>query len=172
MEYAQQLDPAGPLAALIANRIAAIDPTSALTPTHIARRALFAGGCIGCHQRSNFGPNNDLGNGVTAPVSGGFVHTNEFVQEDCGDGDNSCFLISSALRDSFLPHRKQVMDDFLNGGPCCEGPAEILPIEPVPVLQPIEIGELDVEAMVESDAAAKASASPLTVAGHSTTRAH
>ncbi|MEM7152317.1 MAG: hypothetical protein AAF799_05710 [Myxococcota bacterium] len=178
MDYPNHLNPGGPLANAIQNAIFAEDPMSSLQPVHIARRALFAGGCIGCHQRSNFGSNNDLGNGVNAPVSLGFVHTSEFAQEDCGDGDSSCFVISSALKDSFLPHRKSVMDTFLNDGPCCEpndvdigvDPGPIPLPEPVPL--PIEEAEIDVEQMLEAEADAVAAQSPVTVSGTSTKRAH
>jgi hypothetical protein len=75
---------------------------SDLTPTHIVRRAMTQS-CAGCHQLSTFGANSDLGHGLTWPFSLGFVHVNE-----AGN-------ISPALRDVFLPHRKAVLEDFLNG---------------------------------------------------------
>lgn len=172
MDYRAQLNANGPLAKAIENRIQLLDPGSTLTPTHIANRALFAGGCIGCHQRSNSGANADLGNGTFAPQSAGFVHTLEFAstQEDCGDGNLDCFRISPALRDSFLPHRKQVMDDFLNSGPCCESAGGITP-SPIGV-EPFDADELDIDALVQAEAAAQASVSQITVAGQSTHRAH
>ena len=46
---------------------------------------------------------SDLGHGLTWPFSLGFVHVNE-----AGN-------LSPALRDVFLPHRKRVLEDFLNG---------------------------------------------------------
>lgn len=174
MNYAQQLGSGGSIAGAIAKQIDQLDPSSGLTPTHIARRALFAGGCIGCHQQSNGGSNNDLGNGVQTPNSLGFVHTHEVLQEDCGDGDGNCFRISSGLKDSFLPHRKAVMDAFLNDGPCCEGPVDILPVDPIPTLpvEPIPVELLDVDALLEAESVAQQDASPVTVAGQSTRRAH
>ena len=174
MNYPQQLGSTGPIAGAIAKQIDQLDPSSALNPTHIARRALFAGGCIGCHQQSNGGPNNDLGNGVETPNSLGFVHTHEVQQEDCGDGDVNCFRISSGLKESFLPHRKAVMDAFLNDGPCCEGPVDILPADPIPTLpvEPIAIEQLDVDALLEAESVAEQGSSPVTVAGQSTQRAH
>ncbi|MCH9686862.1 MAG: hypothetical protein K0V04_35840 [Deltaproteobacteria bacterium] len=160
----------GPLSltAAIQAEILANDPSSTLTPTDIARRAVFAGACMGCHQLSNFGANNNLGNGVSAPQSLGFVHTSEFSQENCGDGDVQCFVISNALKDSFLPHRKSVMDTYLNGGPCCEdndGPD----IGPAPTPVPIE--EVDAEALMEAEAEAEATAPP-SIGGAKSARAH
>jgi hypothetical protein len=174
MNYPSQLVDNGLLAGAIEKRIQQVDPDSGLDATHIARRALFAGGCIGCHQLSNGGQNNDLGNAVDAPTSLGFVHTHEAVQEDCGDGDSSCFLISSGLKETFLPHRKAVMDAFLNDGPCCESPIGILPVDPIPTLpvEPIPVEALDVNALLEAEAVEQQSAAPLTVAGQSTHRAH
>lgn len=94
----------------IAARIRELRPSSALTPEDIAERAHFAGSCIGCHQEAI---GKDLGNGVEAPLSAGFVQVDgESDEEDCGDGAR-CFGISSALADVFLPHRKAVMERFL-----------------------------------------------------------
>jgi len=75
---------------------------SDLTPTHMVRRAMTQS-CAGCHQLSTFGANSDLGHGLIWPFSLGFVHVNE-----AGN-------LSPALRDVFLPHRKAVLEDFLNG---------------------------------------------------------
>jgi hypothetical protein len=75
---------------------------SDLTPTHMVRRAMTQS-CAGCHQLSTFGANSDLGHGLTWPFSLGFVHVDE-----AGN-------LSRALRDVFLPHRKAVLEDFLNG---------------------------------------------------------
>ena len=75
---------------------------SDLTPTHMVRRAMTQS-CAGCHQLSAFGANSDLGHGLIWPFSLGFVHVDE-----AGN-------ISPALRDVFLPHRKAVLEDFLNG---------------------------------------------------------
>ncbi|EDM76870.1 hypothetical protein PPSIR1_24629 [Plesiocystis pacifica SIR-1] len=165
--YAQQLAGHDALAKAIDARIHQIDPTSTLTPADIANRAAFAGGCIGCHQQTN---GIDLGNGVQAPVSGFFVHTSETNTQDCGDG-TSCFSISPALEDDFLPHRKAVMDTYLSGGPCCDEPGfidvdaeEAVPLSPD---EPIPLAEL-----MQAEADAKAAQSPTTIAGTPTARSH
>ncbi|PON15750.1 hypothetical protein C2W62_22170 [Candidatus Entotheonella serta] len=63
----------------IADRIEELSPGSRLTPEDIANRAHFAGSCIGCHEEAI---GKDLGNGVEAPFSLGFVHVNEFFDEE------------------------------------------------------------------------------------------
>ncbi|MDZ4295766.1 MAG: hypothetical protein U1A16_00130 [Patescibacteria group bacterium] len=83
---------------------------SNLEPIHVVRRALFLS-CGGCHQQSAFFPNDDLGNGVSAPSSLGFLHVDE-------SGN-----LSSALQEVFLPHRKRVLEDFLQGTPVPEAAA-------------------------------------------------
>ncbi|MEM7156699.1 MAG: hypothetical protein AAF799_27875 [Myxococcota bacterium] len=175
----------GSLTQRIQDEIFALDPGSTLTPANIARRAAFAGGCIGCHQQTN-GAN--LGNGVIAPSSAFFVHTHEGQLEDCGNGDISCFRISDGLKDSFLPHRKDVMDTYLNGGPCCEeddgisigpiGPIE--PIDPIgPVrpgiglpVEPIAMEDVDIEAFIEAEQEVEATRSPTTIGGGLSNRSH
>jgi hypothetical protein len=87
-----------------------------LTAQDIAARARFAGSCIGCHQEAGGTP---LGHGITAPFQSDFVHVNERLQEPCDDGAGSCFAISDALRNEFLPHRQQVMSNFLGSSPGC-----------------------------------------------------
>jgi hypothetical protein len=91
--------------------IEAIDEAVAgteLNAFNIADRARFSGSCIGCHNEMAF---RDLGRGVTAPLSLDFVHVGEF-QGICPDG-NPCFQTSSALNDSFLPHRIAVLNNFV-----------------------------------------------------------
>lgn len=97
--YDQQLGTSGSLHAAIN---AALPPASGLTPTHIARRAK-ALSCAGCHELSN---NDDLGAGIRWPNSLGFVHVSEFAS-------NGSFPISPALSNVFLPHRRQVLTDFI-----------------------------------------------------------
>ncbi len=100
----------------IAARIQELSPGSRLTPEDVANRAHFAGSCIGCHEEAI---GKDLGNGVEAPFSLGFVHVNEFFdEEDCGDGTD-CFEISPALADVFLPHRETVLERFLASPGTC-----------------------------------------------------
>lgn len=115
----------GSFRAQIDAAIDAIDPSSGLSAFDIAQRARFAGTCIGCHEETN---GLSLGGGVIAPSSLGFVHTSEQLTEPCGDG-TTCFMISDALEQAFLPFREHVMESFLeqtgcctgeDGGPCCE----------------------------------------------------
>jgi hypothetical protein len=90
-----------------------------LSAQDIAARARFAGSCIGCHQESS---SAFLGRGVTAPPQFDFVHVNERIQVPCDDGSGNCFAISDALRNEFLPHRQQVVSDFLATSPGCSSP--------------------------------------------------
>ncbi len=159
----------GSLEQRIEDEIDSIDPSSTLTPANIARRAAFAGGCIGCHQQTNGAP---LGNGVNAPSSAGFVHTREFQFEDCGNGDPSCFFISSALKNSFLPHREQVMEEFLNGGPCCEEPSGGSLPPPHKPFDPMLESAIEVEALVQTEATERRKGSQFTVGGGSVLRSH
>lgn len=80
---------------------------SALTPDNMVARAQ-ALSCAGCHQHSN-GAN--LGGGITWPNSLRFVHISE--QTDPGP-DGPRHRISPALVNVFLPHRKAVLETFLN----------------------------------------------------------
>lgn len=92
---------------------------SSLTPDHIVRRAMTQS-CAGCHQHNNAAPNNDLGNGMIWPASLGFVHVSEVQQESGPDGQR--FRISPALTDVFLPHRRAVLESFLNSPVLACGP--------------------------------------------------
>ncbi len=87
-----------------------------LNANDIAARARFAGSCIGCHQEASGSP---LGGGLTAPFQFDFVHVSERNLLPCDDGVGQCFEISQALRNEFLPHRKQVMETFLGSSPGC-----------------------------------------------------
>jgi hypothetical protein len=80
---------------------------SALTPDQIVARAQ-ALSCGGCHQRSN-GAN--LGGGLVWPSSAGFVHNSESTE---AGPDGPRFILSPALVNVFLPHRKAVLETFLN----------------------------------------------------------
>jgi hypothetical protein len=90
-----------------------------LSAQDIAARARFAGSCIGCHQESS---GSVLGRGVNAPFQFDFVHVSDRNQVPCDDGIGSCFQLSDALRNEFLPHRQQVMSDFLATSPGCSPP--------------------------------------------------
>jgi hypothetical protein len=83
---------------------------STLTPAQIVERSL-ALSCAGCHQLSN---GKNLGGGITWPSSLGFVHVSEALRETGPDGTLR-FQISPALTNVFLPHRKAVLEAFLNG---------------------------------------------------------
>ena len=83
-----------------------------LTPFDVARRAQFAGSCIGCHEEATGAP---LGRGVQAPFSRGFVHVEEGFVEAC-EGGGQCFPISQALSEVFLPHRGRVLSELLGDG--------------------------------------------------------
>lgn len=80
---------------------------SPLTPQQVVARSL-ALSCAGCHQFSN-GAN--LGAGIIWPPSLGFVH----VAEQTSPGPfGPRYNISPALSSVFLPHRKAVLETFLN----------------------------------------------------------
>jgi hypothetical protein len=78
---------------------------STLTPEDIVTRAQ-ALSCGGCHRRSK----DALMGGFTFPSPDGFVHSTD--KED--PADTSRFLLSPALVNTFLPHRKAVLESFLN----------------------------------------------------------
>ncbi|MDY7229330.1 hypothetical protein [Hyalangium rubrum] len=81
--------------------------SSTLTPENVVARSM-ALSCAGCHQLSN-GAN--LGGGITWPLSLRFVHISE--QTDPGP-DGPRHRISPALNTVFIPHRKAVLETFLN----------------------------------------------------------
>lgn len=85
---------------------------SALTPANIVDRAQTQS-CAGCHQLSN---NRNLGGGLVWPPSLGFVHISEVQQELCNGGP--CWTLSPALKNVFLPARKQTLETFLNTTAC------------------------------------------------------
>jgi hypothetical protein len=84
---------------------------STLTVDDIALRAQ-AMSCAGCHRL-----NNDvaIGGDLTWPSALGFVHVSERETETL-DGVTR-YRLSPALIDHFLPHRKQIIEDFLNEKP-------------------------------------------------------
>lgn len=84
---------------------------SALTADDIVARAQ-AMTCAGCHKLSD---NKNLGGGLTWPASLSFVHVTERQTEVVNGTER--YLISPALVDHFLPHRKQLLEDFLTGTP-------------------------------------------------------
>jgi hypothetical protein len=92
---------------------------STLTPDDIVARAQVTA-CAGCHRLSN---NANLGNGVSWPSSLGFTHVSERDADLESVGGVTRFRISDALVNLFLPHRKQVIEDFLNNVPHPAKPA-------------------------------------------------
>ncbi len=90
-------------------QIASAVEGTGLSAFDVASRARFAGSCIGCHEEAG---GSDLGNGVFAPFSNGFVHVDEFRLDECGQGEQ-CFGLSSAVVDVFLPHRAEVLSQFV-----------------------------------------------------------
>ncbi|RKG70287.1 hypothetical protein [Corallococcus terminator] len=85
---------------------------SDLTPTQIVARAQ-ALSCSGCHQRSDSVDVGTLPDGSTMrfPSAAGFIHNLEFTEPG---PDGNRFFLSSALTQTFIPFRKQVMEGFLN----------------------------------------------------------
>jgi len=83
---------------------------STLTPSQVVLRA-DTQGCIGCHSVS--GP---VGEGVEFPRPGNSrQHLDEHVVENGEGGVASRFAISPAMQ-VFIPHRMQVLRDFINSG--------------------------------------------------------
>ncbi|MEE2672927.1 MAG: hypothetical protein VX466_03975 [Myxococcota bacterium] len=139
-----------------------------LEPVQLVRRSL-ALSCAGCHQLSNFAPENDLG-GMQWPASLGFVHVSEAQTETLDGGEH--FVISPALQDVFIPHREEVFEAYLDGGACTE--CESLALEtggsPAPVMVPLTLDEgtpigLVSEQVRALDAELKAGRSDETVGG-------
>jgi hypothetical protein len=82
---------------------------STLTPELLIRRAETQS-CIGCHF---FG--SGVGDGLTFPKP---IDDHQHITEDTlepGEGGQR-YLVSSAVRDVFVPHRMQILLDFLNSG--------------------------------------------------------
>jgi len=104
-DYGQVFNPTGPFGTAIQQRLTQIGST--LTPREIVDRATTQS-CGGCHSFSGFRP---IGGGITWPPAAGFVHVSEFGQEQAGFGPG--FPISDALKNVFLPHRRNVMQSFL-----------------------------------------------------------
>jgi hypothetical protein len=102
--YSTQLGPN--FAGRIATQLAANGNPQGLTAQHIANRAETQS-CMGCHEPGMTSP---LGGGLTWPASLGFTHVEEFTE---AGPDGSRFRISSGLTNVFLPHRKQVLEQYL-----------------------------------------------------------
>jgi len=86
---------------------------STLLPEDVVMRAQ-AMSCAGCHRLSSGKP---IGGNLTWPASIGFTHISERdVDLEFMDGVTR-YRISPALTDAFLPHRKQLVKDYLRGLP-------------------------------------------------------
>jgi hypothetical protein len=85
---------------------------SSLTPLHIVKRAQVTA-CAGCHR---FSSNADLG-GILWPPSLGFTHVSERDADLETVSGVTRFKISDALVNLLLPHRKVVLENFLNEVP-------------------------------------------------------
>ncbi|NJK31310.1 MAG: hypothetical protein HC927_02220, partial [Deltaproteobacteria bacterium] len=136
---------------------------SDLTPLELANRATFASNCMGCHQLAI---GLDLGHGISAPSSMGFVHVDEFSTQPCSGGE--CFGISAALRNQFIPHRRQVLIDFLEFAGCDEVCEQSNPTGDVATLEgPATIGlpeaDVPVEALLAWEKELESMGSPLTI---------
>lgn len=110
MKYSVNLTAAAsPLRSAIQTELTRLQST--LTVDHIVLRAQ-ANTCAGCHRLNN---QVDIGGGLTWPSAIGFVHVDERTTEMSTGTPR--FVISEALNQVFLPHRKNIMDGFLNNKP-------------------------------------------------------
>jgi hypothetical protein len=114
--------------AQLATRANQTAPGSNLTATQIAARLMFGGTCIGCHFRPDQPQYRDLGQGMTLPVTlpvgtetiddVAFTQVNNLKTEPCApdapDSAQTCFKASPVLGGIFLPHRKSVLEAYLN----------------------------------------------------------
>lgn len=112
----------------LAARANQIAPGSNLTATQLAARVMFGGTCIGCHFRPDSPQYRDLGQGLTLPVTTplageslddvAFTQVNNLRSEPCAasgpDAAQTCFKFSPVLGGIFLPHRKAVLEAYLN----------------------------------------------------------
>lgn len=81
---------------------------SSLSVDQVVARAQ-AQTCAGCHRISN---NADLGAGLIWPASLGFTHVSERETELVDGGAR--YVISEALTNTFLPHRQELLEQYLD----------------------------------------------------------
>ena len=105
-DYVTGFNPTGAFASQIAAKLAVLGRTD-LTPTNIVDRTTTQS-CGGCHQNSN---GKNMG-GLPDLI---WPNSNPFTMID----EQS--LLSPALVNVFLPHRKQVLEGFVNNGSCGGG---------------------------------------------------
>lgn len=126
-----------------------------LTSDDIVNRAM-ALSCGGCHQESVGRP---MGGSVpNFPGTLGFVHGSEFSTEQGPDGPR--FLISPALTDHFLPHRRRVLESYLASSACvvCAEPIDVDGV----VARP---GDADAEGVPGEDGREASSDDGMTIGG-------
>lgn len=118
-------------AAALESRASELVPGIGLTAVQLAARASFSGTCIGCHHRPDSPQYRDLGQGITLPVvtpepgesldDVDFTQVNNLREEPCAaegpDAAQTCFKLSPVLGGIFLPHRKAVLENYLNTPP-------------------------------------------------------
>jgi hypothetical protein len=122
--YGAVFSPTGAFAHAIQTKLTQIGST--LTPAQIVARATTQS-CGGCHEFSN---NQSLGGGLTWPSSGTFVQVSETGSEQGGFGP--AFPISPALKNVFLPHRRDVLASFIARAPSSCGTSSA-PVNAAPV---------------------------------------
>ena len=105
--YVSQLSNSPQFTSAIKSKVA----STSLTARDIVARSQ-ALSCAGCHRLSN---GVALGGGITWPSSLDFTHQTEGAKEPSPDGGDR-FVISRALTDVFLPHRKAVLENFIAKG--------------------------------------------------------
>ena len=89
--------------------------TPGLSTDQLLNRTLTLS-CAGCHEHANQPDSGDLGDGLNWAPSLGFVQLSEEFTEDGEFGPR--FPLSDQITQIFLPHREQVLEDFLATAAC------------------------------------------------------
>ncbi len=89
--------------------------TPGLTADQLLNRTLTLS-CAGCHEHANAPDSADLGAGLNWAPSLGFVQVSEEFTEPGEFGPR--FALSDQITQIFLPHRKKVLEDFLETAAC------------------------------------------------------
>ncbi|HET9955916.1 MAG TPA: hypothetical protein VFQ61_15510, partial [Polyangiaceae bacterium] len=139
-------------ASRVEQRARELDPGSNLTAAQIGARAEFGATCVGCHHRLDRPLSRDLGQNLTLPVVDippgdqdikSFTQVNNREFEPCAangtDQSQSCYLLSPALREIFLPKRKETLERYLQFpgtfGPLPNGQSSTKTVSGTPVTQ-------------------------------------
>ena len=179
MDYeANLLSGAGGLYSAIDSKLTFLG--AGISPEELARRATFAGSCIGCHEPALMG-SLDLGGGITAPSSLGFVHVSETGRETCTTF-NDCWQISPALDGEFLPHRETTMISYLTDTYCssCSSTSSATALnvsagtkpEPLGVRVPSVDDSADIDELLAYEQALEDQQSRVTISGAPVSRMH